>query len=207
MRERIKKLLLPLIAAALALGCLVCLWRLHALKNLLPDQHAAERWQGEGALDFDQLSFFMARDQKLTRDQLYAFRTEMLKKLKEASLEPENNPGLLHDAWSTSDTVKVQNGRRSGGSISYFTGSTNRTPSKSKEIIISRSFSLSEVLQSPYDLDHLAGPVSVFRFDIDHFELFCFRTDPGYGVRIDVQCDAVFFRHQVVYAVHIVFLR
>ena len=114
MRARIKKLLLPLIAAALALGCLVCLWRLHALKNLLPDQHAAERWQGEGELDFDQLSFFMARDQKLTREQLYAFKTEMLKKLREASLDPENNPGLLHDAWSTSDTLKVQNGRRSG---------------------------------------------------------------------------------------------
>ena len=67
MRARIKKLLLPLIAAALALACLVCLWRLHALKNLLPDQHAAERWQGEGELDFDQLSFFMARDQKLAQ--------------------------------------------------------------------------------------------------------------------------------------------
>ena len=114
MRARIKKLLLPLIAAALALGCLVCLWRVHALKNLLPAQHAAERWQGESGMDFTQLSFFMARDQKLTREQLYSFRTEMLKKLREASLDPESNSGLLHDAWSTSDTVKVSNGRRSG---------------------------------------------------------------------------------------------
>ena len=114
MRERIGRLRLPLIAAALALACLGCLWRVHALKDLLPSQHAAERWQGERELDFTQLSFFMTRDHKLTREQLYSFRTEMVKKLKEASLDPEADRGLLHDAWSGLDTVKVQNGRRSG---------------------------------------------------------------------------------------------
>ena len=114
MQGRIKRLLLPLIAAVLALGCLGCLWRVHALKNLLPAQHAAERWEGEGEMDFDQLSFFMARDQKLTRELLYSFRTAMLKKLTEASLDPALNSGLLRDAWSVSDTVKVSNGRRSG---------------------------------------------------------------------------------------------
>ena len=114
MRARLKQYWLPLLAAALALGCLVCVWRVYALKNLLPAQHAAERWQGEGGMEFAQISFFMARDQKLSRDQLYSFRTEMYKKLEAASLDPKSDSGLVHDAWSTSVTLKVANGRQSG---------------------------------------------------------------------------------------------
>ena len=114
MRGRIGRYWLPLLAAALTLGCLVCVWRVQVLKDLLPDQHAAERWQGESGMDFDQLSFFMTRDQKLSLDQLYSFRTAMYNKLEEASLKPKENSGLLLDAWSALDTVRVANGGRGG---------------------------------------------------------------------------------------------
>ena len=113
MRARIRKLL-PLIAAVLALGCAACVLGIRLLAGRYPSQHAAERWQGENGMEFTQLSFFMTRDRKLTRDQLYSFRTEMIKKLRDASLDPDTNEGLLHDAWSGLDTVKVANGRRSG---------------------------------------------------------------------------------------------
>ena len=102
------------VLGALLLGCLLCVWRLHALSKLLPDQHAAERWQGESEMDFAQFSLFMARDQKLSRDDVYAFRSEMFKKLEEASLNPRTDSGLVHDAWSTSLTLRAANGQRSG---------------------------------------------------------------------------------------------
>ena len=114
MRERVKRLRLPLVALILALSCIGCILGIARLKNLFPSQQAAERWKGEGEMDFTQLSFFMTRDQKLSREQIYSFRTAMVQKLKDASLDPETDRGLLRDAWSGSDTVKVANGRRGG---------------------------------------------------------------------------------------------
>ncbi len=105
---------LPLIAAALALCCAVCVWRIFALANMFPSQHAAERWRGEREMEFTQLSFFMTRDRKLTREQLYTFRTDMAQKLSEASLDPQVDSGLLHDCWSGLETVRVSNGARGG---------------------------------------------------------------------------------------------
>ena len=102
------------LAIVLALCCGVCVWRLWAVSNLLPSQQAAQRWKGGDVRDFGQVSFFMPGEQKLTLDQLYTFRGDMAKKLKDASYDVERETGLFNDAWSTDGSVKVANGRRSG---------------------------------------------------------------------------------------------
>ena len=48
MREKLKRLALPIAAAILALLCLSCLLVYSHLANMLDSQHQAERWQGEG---------------------------------------------------------------------------------------------------------------------------------------------------------------
>ncbi len=102
------------LALVLAVCCGVCVWRFWAVSNLLDSQKAAQRWKGDGLREFSQISFFMPADQKLTLDQLYAFRNDMARKLKDASYDVERETGLFNDAWSTGDTVNVANGRRSG---------------------------------------------------------------------------------------------
>ena len=102
------------LAALLAVFCCLCLWRSMAVSNMLQSQQAAERWRGGNTRDYSQISFFLPSDQKLSLDQLYAFRNEMAKKLKEASYDPESETGLYRDAWSTSGSVKVSLGRQSG---------------------------------------------------------------------------------------------
>ena len=113
MRKLLKHWPLAL-ALVLAVCCGVCVWRLWAVSNLLPSQKAAQRWKGDGLREFSQISFFMPGDQKLTLDQLYAFRNDMAKKLKDASYDVERETGLFNDAWSIDGTVKVSNGSRSG---------------------------------------------------------------------------------------------
>ena len=102
------------LAVLLAICCGLCIWRLWAVSNLLPSQQAAQRWKGTGERDFAQVSFFMPATEKLSLDQLYAFRSEMYKKLKGASYDVENEKGLYVDAWSTSGSIKVSAGRQSG---------------------------------------------------------------------------------------------
>ena len=70
MREKLKRLALPIAAAILALLCLSCLLVYSHLANMLDSQHQAERWQGEGELKFSQLSCFMSVDQKLNLEQV-----------------------------------------------------------------------------------------------------------------------------------------
>ena len=102
------------LAALLLLCCGFCVWRLWTVSNLLQSQRAAQRWKGTGERNFAQLSFYMPAEEKLSLDQMYAFRSEMYKKLRDASFDIEKETGLYHDAWSTSGTVKVSAGQRSG---------------------------------------------------------------------------------------------
>ena len=104
---------LLIVGAVLALVSLVCLWRFHAVTSLLSDQKAAQRWQGDSGKRFAQVSCFLPSGEKLTRDQIFAFRGDMAKKLQAASLDPVSEHGLLHDAWCGFGSVTVSNGRRS----------------------------------------------------------------------------------------------
>ncbi len=114
MMKTLRKHWLPALALLLALGCAFSVWRMRAVSAMLPSQQAAQRWKGSDEREFAQLSFFLPAEQKLTRDQIYAFRNDMQQKLKGASLDPAANPGLLCDAWCTIGSGKVSAGRQSG---------------------------------------------------------------------------------------------
>lgn len=114
MTKRSKSRLLPALTVLLALCCALCVWRLWAVSHLLPSQQAAQRWKGGSERDFAQLSFFLPEDQKLSRDQAYAFYGEMRKKLKAASYDIEKETGLYSDAWCAIGSGRVSAGRQSG---------------------------------------------------------------------------------------------
>ena len=114
MREKLKRLALPLAAAILALLCLICLLVYSHMANLLDSQHEAERWQGEGELKFSQLSCFMSVDQKLTLEQVYTFRNDMMTKFHEAALDIDTDAQLFCDAWSTTGKAYVASDQGKG---------------------------------------------------------------------------------------------
>lgn len=114
MQSKLQKHWLLLLAGLLALLCLFCVWRLHAVSGLLTSQQAAERWQGESERSFAQISCFTAKGEEMSLDQVLSFRAAMAQKLKDASFDLEKEKGLFIDAWSASGSVHVSAGRRSG---------------------------------------------------------------------------------------------
>ena len=114
MREKLKRLALPIAGAILALLCLSCLLVYSHLANMLDSQHQAERWQGEGELKFSQLSCFMSVDQKLSLEQVYTFRTAMMTKFHEAALDIDTEAQLFCDAWSTTGKAYVASDQGKG---------------------------------------------------------------------------------------------
>lgn len=114
MRKRLLKHWPLVLAGLLALLCLFCVWRLHAVSNLLTSQQAAERWQGESERSFAQISCFTPQSERMTLEQMMTFRQAMAQKLKDASFDMEKETGLYSDAWSCTGTVRVSAGRRSG---------------------------------------------------------------------------------------------
>lgn len=114
MREKLKRLALPIAAVILALLCMACLLVYSHLTNMLDSQHQAERWQGESELKFSQLSCFMSVDQKLTLEQVYSFRKTMMDKFHEAALDIDNDAQLFCDAWSTTGKAYVASDQGKG---------------------------------------------------------------------------------------------
>ena len=94
-----KRLLLLVLSALLLLAALACAIGLVRLGGLLESQKEAARWRGENELNFKQLSCFIPGDEKLSLDQVYAFRYAMLSKLKEAAIEADAESGHFVDAW------------------------------------------------------------------------------------------------------------
>ena len=99
-RRRRKGLKLLLVCALLALVSAACFGAAAWLGARLDSQQAAQRWQGESDMAFTQLSLFAPVDEKLTLNQIYAFRTDTQKKLHEAALDVDNSLRLTVDAWS-----------------------------------------------------------------------------------------------------------
>ena len=114
MKARLKRYALPLMAAGLALLCVVCLLVYGHLAQLLDSQHQAERWQGESDTEFRQLSCFMAVDEKLTLEQIYTFRKAMMDKFHEAALDNGTDSQLFCDAWCSFGTVNVSSAQGKG---------------------------------------------------------------------------------------------
>lgn len=97
---RKKRISFAILNGALALLSLAFLLASLVLAGLLNSQQEARRWKGESEQDFSQISCFIPVDEKISLDQVYAFRTEMMKKFTEASLNTAEET-LFVDAWST----------------------------------------------------------------------------------------------------------
>ena len=98
--RKAKRLLLLIVCAALTLAAAACFITGLYLTTRLTSQQAAQRWQGESELNYTQLSCFVPIDEKLSLNQIYSFRTELMKKLHEAALDVDNTQQLYVDAWS-----------------------------------------------------------------------------------------------------------
>ena len=96
-KERIALLIL---CAALTLLAAACFLFAFVLGGELDSQRAAERWQGEADMEFRQLSCFVPVDEKLSLNQIFQFRTDMMKRLHEAALDADSEQTLFVDAWS-----------------------------------------------------------------------------------------------------------
>ena len=92
--------MLLIMCAALTLAAAGCFLGALLLGGELESQRAAERWQGESELEFSQISCFLPVDEKLSLNQIYQFRTDMMKRVHEAGLDADSDQTLFVDAWS-----------------------------------------------------------------------------------------------------------
>ena len=101
----------------LALGTCACLLALLHLAGLLDSQREAERWQGETELSYCQLSCFLPADEGASLNDVYAFRSVMLDRLREAVPDMERLEGFFTDAWSTRGKLQVTSSRSRGDAV------------------------------------------------------------------------------------------
>ncbi len=104
---------LLLAAAACLLLAVGCFGARQWLSTLLASQKEAERWQGEGELAFSQVSCFLPANKPIGLSDVSAFRSAMMTKLKDASLDVTGEQQLMLDAWSTTTKLYTdgQHGR------------------------------------------------------------------------------------------------
>ena len=102
-----KRVALLILCAILLLSSAGCFLKMDSLSRLLPEQAAAERWQGEGELEFSQISCFLPVNEPVSLSQIYAFRYAILDKLREAGFEAGTDTLLFRDAWCANGKEKV----------------------------------------------------------------------------------------------------
>lgn len=105
---------LSLVERILAVICLVCLLlsvacflRFRYLTNLLDSQKEAERWRGDGEMEFSQISCFLPVNRQITLTEVSSFRTAAMKALTDASMDITGGTQLMLDAWSTSTRLSI----------------------------------------------------------------------------------------------------
>ncbi len=103
----------PALLVFCLLLCLSCTGVVFYTVNMLPDQTAYRRWQGDGELTFSQISCFLPDDGKAALNDVYGFRTAMITALRDASIDTPSGKGFV-DCWSTEGSVKVYGVRNSG---------------------------------------------------------------------------------------------
>ena len=94
-----KRIAWAILCGILALAGAACFFGTASLSRLLPSQYAAERWAGEGEMNYRQVSCYLPVDETLDLNQIYAFRYAILDKLGEAGLEADTDTRLFRDAW------------------------------------------------------------------------------------------------------------
>ena len=99
-KHKRRRLLLLLGCLVLCLAAAACFLTQAVLGGMLDSQYAAERWQGDSGTPYSQISCFVPVDGRLDQNQIYQFRTELMKKLHEAALDTDSEETLFVDAWS-----------------------------------------------------------------------------------------------------------
>ena len=102
-----KRIVFLILCACLVLASAACFLAEGRLTRLLSSQQAAERWQGEGEQSFTQLSCYLAVDEPIQLNEIYAFRYAILDQLHGAGYEADTDTRLFRDAWCTTGKVKV----------------------------------------------------------------------------------------------------
>ena len=109
-KEKLRLLILPLIFLTV---CLACFSGAFYTTQMLPDQYAYRRWQGDGTLPFSQISCFLPGEKKISLTDVYTFRNAMMTAFRTDSIESEN-PYPFLDCWSTPGSIRVYGDRNSG---------------------------------------------------------------------------------------------
>ena len=102
-RKRLKKKtrILLVICASMIVAAALFFGAWQYLAHLLDTQQAAERWEGEGELNFKQITCFLPADQTIVLKDITTFRTAAVKAMQDAALDTAENPHLMVDGWST----------------------------------------------------------------------------------------------------------
>ena len=100
-RVRRNRILL-IVCASMVAAAVLCFGAWQYFAHVLDSQQAAERWKGEGDLEFRQISCFLPADQMIGLKEISTFRNAAVKKMQDAALDVAGNSHLMVDAWSTS---------------------------------------------------------------------------------------------------------
>lgn len=91
----------------------LCIAVLCRFAGLPESQKAAERWQGDSELTFEQVSCFIPEDRKIGTEAVNTFRAAAEKAIHEAALDIVDDSSLFVDCWSTNGTVTAATDRGS----------------------------------------------------------------------------------------------
>ena len=102
-----QQIILLLVCIGMVLAAAACFGGWKWLSRLLPSQHEAERWQGDGEMPYKQISCFLPMDEMITLEQIGTFRTAAMTRLKEGSMDISGDQVLMMDCWSTIGKVNA----------------------------------------------------------------------------------------------------
>ena len=108
------RIILWTVFSALSLMALICFGLAAMMSQKLVSQQQAQRWQGESETSFAQISCYIPEKETVQLDNLWTYRTAIIERLKEASLESKDESRLYLDAWSAAGVVDVSSALGNG---------------------------------------------------------------------------------------------
>ena len=86
-----KRIAKGILCVILILSSALCFLAKGWISDMLPVQSAAQRWAGDGELEFCQVSCFLTREETVDQMAIYRFRYAILDKLHEAGMEADTD--------------------------------------------------------------------------------------------------------------------
>ena len=109
-----KRIAKGILCVILILSSALCFLAKGWISDMLPVQSAAQRWAGDGELEFCQVSCFLTREETVDQMAIYRFRYAILDKLHEAGMEADTDTRLFRDAWCAFNKFKAVSDLASG---------------------------------------------------------------------------------------------